>query len=128
MSLLRRRAEPEFSDVGDPTSDSAYSGIEEAIVPLPRIAFENWELLLALKVIELWLKVRPGVGFGPIGRDFAEATVSDRAAAHEVFVRQGLLFLHSRELPAEFLIVKTRCPASLADAVLYRSYYGHGDG
>jgi hypothetical protein len=127
MSLLRRRAQPESSQVV-PSLDSAYRGIEEAIVPLPRIGFENWELHLALQVVELWVKVRPGVGFGPLGGDFAEAPVDDRAAAHAVFVRQGLLFLHARELPAEFLIVKTRCPTSLADVVLYRSYYGHGDG
>ena len=127
--MLRRRAQPEVSEVA-PTFGSAYCGIEEAIVPLPRIGFENWELRLALQVVELWAKVRQDVGFGPIGRDFAEAPASDRAAAHEVFVRQGLLFLHSRELPAEFLVVKTEgTPTPLGSAsVLYRSYSGHGDG
>jgi hypothetical protein len=130
MSLLRRRAEPEFSNVGHPTSDATYLGIEDAILPLPRIAYEDWELLLALKVVELWLKVRPGVRFGPLARDFAEAPADDRAAAHEIFVRQGLLFLHSGDLPAEFLIVKTGgSPSALiAPMVTYRSYYGHGDG
>ena len=128
--MLRRRAEPEFSNVGQRTSDSAYLGIEEAILPLPRIAFEDWELLLALKVIELWLKVRPGVRFGPLARDFAEAPVGDRAAAHEIFVRQGLLFLHSMDMPAEFLIAKTGGSggALIDPTVAYRSYYGHGDG
>jgi hypothetical protein len=127
--LLRRRAPPVESRVS-PTLNDAYRGIEDIIVPLPRIGFENWELRLALEVVELWVKVRPGIGFGPIGRDFADAPADDRAAAHEVFVRQGLLFLHSRELPAEFLVVKTEgSPTSLvSDTVLYRSYHGHGDG
>ncbi len=129
MSLLRRRAEPEFSNVGHP-SEVAYLGIEEAILPLPRMAFQDWELLLALKVVELWVKVRPGVRFGPLARDFAEAGASDRAAAHDVFVRQGLLFLHSRDLPAEFLIVKAggSHAALVTHSVAYKSYYGHGDG
>jgi hypothetical protein len=125
MSLLRRRAQPEVSD-RVATSDSAYCGIEEAIVPLPRIGFEDWELRLALQIVELWARVRQGVGFGPIGQDFADAPASDRAAAHDVFARQGLLFLHSRELPAEFLVVKT--DGALTDTVSYRSYCGHGDG
>jgi hypothetical protein len=124
MSLLRRRARPEVSHEG--TGDSGYVSIEEAIVPLPRSGFEDWELRIALQVVELWLKVRAGVGFGPIARQFAEASMTDRIEAHEVFVSQGLLFLHSRELPAEFLVVKTRGP--LENTISYRAYYGHGDG
>ena len=126
--MLRRRAEPEFSHVDRRSSE--YLGIEEAILPLPRIAYEDWELLLALKVVELWLKVRPGVRFGPLARDFAEAPASDRAAAHDVFAGQGLLFLHSHDLPAEFLIVKTGGSRSalIAPTISYRSFYGHGDG
>jgi hypothetical protein len=125
MVLVRRQAQQQVSDEV-PTAHSGYRGVEEAIVPLPRLGFEDWELRLALGVIELWLKVRPGFGFGPIGEDFAEASADDRAAAHGLLVRQGLLVLHSRELPAEFLIVKT--DALLTNSVLYRSYYGHGDG
>ena len=130
MSLLRRRAEPEISPVGDAGSGPAYQSIEQEILPRRRIAFEDWELVLALKVVELWVKVRPCIRFGPIAEDFAEAPATDRAAAHDVFVRQGLLFLHSRDLPAEFLIVKTGGShgALIPATVTYRSYYGHGDG
>lgn len=129
MSGWRRRAQPEMSHHVE-ASASGYAPIEESIVPLPRIAFADWELRLALEVVERWLKVRPGVGFGPLGPDFAEAPVSERAAIHQVFVRQGLLFLHSHELPAEFLVVKTKAiPTTLVtDSVLYRAYCGLGDG
>jgi hypothetical protein len=125
MSRLRRRAQPEVSHEVE-TTNAYYVGIEDATVPLPRLPIEDWELRLALQVVELWLRVRPGFGFGPIGRAFAEAPVEDRVAAHELFVSQGLLFLHSSDLPAEFLIVKTR--GSGATAAVYRSLYGRGDG
>jgi hypothetical protein len=110
---------------GSSTSNSAYYGIEQLIVPLPRIGFENWELRLALEVVALWVRVRPGIGFGPLGQDFADASSTERATAHGVFVSQGLLFLHTHELAAELLVVKS---AGGATSVTYRSYHGHGDG
>ena len=106
-----------------------YSPIEEVLERTPRFGFEEAELRVVLDVLHLWMKVRLGVGFGPISRDFREAAVTERMAANDVFLEQGLLFLHSVELSAEFLIVKANTwfdPSRGRPS--YACYEGPGDG